>query len=1155
MSPEEAHRLYNQRRQGQGAAQATGTVQGRGNAYQIAHQAAPLNSVDARGQSDGTFLGNLARGTGRIVGDTAKWLASEATDFSSEVRGFFTVRDYLDLNQRLDMHQKSSDSLDERRKVLADLYKSGKITKSDYLERLGGINEGLDDLSEEFKAIQEEADPIGRAFDAAQLMMMALPFGKLLPGKIGSKVVNRFLTKSMSEAFEKVEKKIASNILIRKSAAGDLLDRNAAYFARRLGQKAAGESLEMYTARESKRIATAIFIKRPVVYAWNTDNAREIYENLVVEKDTPAALRSAAWMASQMLSGGPLGVFFRGSKIAGKTISKMTRGSFSVLDNLSSQIGNKNPTQFIRFLETAKARMTPAAYKEIEDAVKIFVGTNLKAARGNGRRAVQQVLEHFTGNNIKLEDLSPAIIVSTFIDWSNADKLTRKLDAAGVWEKMGIPKKLSKKMVPVRWDKLAQKGLADGMKGFGSDFVKMRKFLESSSNNAANGFGNSYTLMNKLNGIIDDVEKLKLAGKLQGDAAEEVAKRIRKITTANAMPPGMPKAVAKEYAKTGFIPAIPSGARLTPVVTAEEAGKLVTFAVDKSTDVYEAGVRPLPGLGGIPKFLGKYGLDTISNNKVANATLRKNVAAAILDTSYGKTVAKFVRSGEDPLLKAEQLVKKLEDFIDEMEPIRGGRAISTWRSSTSAVQDVRQLYVDEIKKALDITLDEAKEIKKALIKGYTDTPLEVRGMGPAIVDRLYQINPIYKTYSRVQSGLRYTYNPFFSLQERVETAVLSRLKAGRLIWGKSRATLNEAADKLKKSHILSGSISGEAAQNSQIGRISADIDDIQRRNLAGLALSMAKKRGLTLDEMISRHGNELEDALRVIVQYPQEGLLASPLAKTLNLVFFPMRYNLKVANLAAQQIAKMPPTLQMATIKSFYDLSEWLESDEGIAWRSENHEALQVLGWITPIGSVTYALNILRNAGRGELKLEDMGMLGGLPLGMITQVLEGQGIINIGSPYVDPKTGDVLPDYIPQTLRARASTALVDMLGTTFTYPGRTIGLPGKTKMMRDFVQIFIEANGVDWEKRVDYDRLTPQQEALIRVLKGSTDEDDLDALYQATLSNGLTVPSLMPFELPMKQPSRYNPMAGNPAPVEVEKARSSRTKRSDRVARPIQRR
>jgi hypothetical protein len=136
--------------------------------------------------------------------------------------------------------------------------------------------------------------------------------------------------------------------------------------------------------------------------------------------------------------------------------------------------------------------------------------------------------------------------------------------------------------------------------------------------------------------------------------------------------------------------------------------------------------------------------------------------------------------------------------------------------------------------------------------------------------------------------------------------------------------------------------------------------------------------------------------------------------------------------------------------------------------------------------------------------------LGGLPIGIISQILDSQGLINLNTPYVNPKTGDVIPKYIPETTKARAATAVSDVLGSMFTYPGRTLGLPGKQENIHRLVRNFIDTNSEDYQINDETDRLTPLEQNMVRVLKGDTSKEAIDALYSAPAPgqfNGYTLP------------------------------------------------
>src|SRR5690606_18079913 len=141
-------------------------------------------------------------------------------------------------------------------------------------------------------------------------------------------------------------------------------------------------------------------------------------------------------------------------------------------------------------------------------------------------------------------------------------------------------------------------------------------------------------------------------------------------------------------------------------------------------------------------------------------------------------------------------------------------------------------------------------------------------------------------YARIQSALRYTYNPFFRVQEVVETNILAagsganrfkNLVAHNGVWNKAQGELDGIVKQLEDARIFSSSLYGEAAQDQVLGRISANLTQGQKRDLAGLALDIANRQDTTVEALLRDAPDQIEDALRVIVQYPKDGILASPL--------------------------------------------------------------------------------------------------------------------------------------------------------------------------------------------------------------------------------------------------------------------------------------
>jgi hypothetical protein len=230
--------------------------------------------------------------------------------------------------------------------------------------------------------------------------------------------------------------------------------------------------------------------------------------------------------------------------------------------------------------------------------------------------------------------------------------------------------------------------------------------------------------------------------------------------------------------------------------------------------------------------------------------------------------------------------------------------------------------------------------------------------------------------------------------------------------------------------------------------------------------------------------------------------------------------------LPPRKLASQPPSIQLAVIQGMHKLRPWLQSDEGIQWQADHAEAIKVFAWATPVGNIQQLGKLL---GGNVDSWGDMGLLGGLPFGLISQTLDAEGIIQLNKPYVNPSTGEVFPDYIPKNTKAQAAVALESLIGSVFSFPGRTLGLPGKQAGIRDFVNQFIATNGSDFEKRINTDRLTPLQKNMVRVLNGDTSDEAIDSLYTSPAPGQFNYYTLPPLTLPYKTVPLNSP---KPTPI-----------------------
>lgn len=1058
---------------------------------------APIQKVSDLGKQ----IGDIGVTIGK---KTAGFVANTGIDIVKAGYGTaLTARDYLAqpiLNQ---MYSQQSEILGKKQDQIMQDYKAGRMSKQQYRMALDDLNGGFQEINRSIqKDILDGPTPVQRATDVTETAVNLLSLGSLGLAEAGGKQALQAGGKEAVSALVDQSATKFESALLKFPAFKSLVVRNIEKDAVRTGQKLAGETTSQFLVRDGRKIAADLLIKRPIVYQSNIGQAQSMYNN-ILEGDYKGALTDAAWLGSQMVEGGPLGFIAKNASLAKSGIKKLAVGRGSIIDELSKEIGDGNPAQIARFIQKTGKKLPD---NDLESVFRIGTETNLKMSGESVQRAVQNILTHYDQRGIPRDSISPGMIYRDWKNWQKGAELADQIDKIAFGGEG--------KVVAGAWDQRDRQAIISTLLKAGDSFQDKANALTEMGQRPGVAWGQNHLLVNKLEETLNNAYR---AGGDQAAVNEALDKGIRAIDAGAVATERIPKKLLRQMADLGYVPVEPVGGRITPIITdMNETRKLVTGAIKGDKQIFDAASEPEPVLASIAGFLEKAGLSPREANVEATRRLSESMVASLDQLEVGKQLGLKSSQGGDIIGGGQAVLSRLQRYVENLKPNRVGNALVGGKATGSAVNDIRQLTPGEIKDALGLaTMRDAKDVSHAIMNAYSQVPLELRGMGDKIVDTLYKYNPLHKYYSRIQSALRYTYNPFFRTQERVETKLLSHVQASNLVWNKSKDELNAAAKVLDDSGILSSSLSGEAAQDQILGRITANITQAQKRDLAGLALDMANSRGVTIEQMAREHADELDDALRVVVQYPRHGVLASPLARTLNLAFFPVRYNAKVTLLAAKALSKQPPTIQKAVLHSLFSFKDWLKSDEGIIWQSKHSDALQVFSWLTPINSIQSTFKLL---GRPN-SISDVGLLGGLPLGVITQMLDSQGIVSMNKPYQDPKTGAVVPKYVPESAKARAATALQDLLGSMFTYPGRTLGLPGKTAAIRGIVKDFIDTNGSDFSKQVDTANLTPLQQNMMRVLQGQTDKESIDALYNSPAPGSFQGHTIPPLTLPMRPP------------------------------------
>lgn len=377
--------------------------------------------------------------------------------------------------------------------------------------------------------------------------------------------------------------------------------------------------------------------------------------------------------------------------------------------------------------------------------------------------------------------------------------------------------------------------------------------------------------------------------------------------------------------------------------------------------------------------------------------------------------------------------------------------------------DPRTLTLTELKNGLgsQYSRGEAKQVFKAMTKAYADLPVAQVGIGPKVVNKALQAIPAEGKYLRIQGAGKFSLNPFFYGKQVVKSGLISAAEGGNLFKRPSR----ETASFLEQHQFFNKNLRDAGIADyleSDISKSADKIGAVQQHIMGSLAQTIADQHGKSLDQIWSEGGalkNQIEHALTVTVGYPKGTYLSSPLAKTLNVLIFPSRFETKVAMEAGKWMARQTPITRVALFHDMANLKQQLDSPEGQKWQSKNSEAIGLLQYFTPLKTVGDLMK-----GLGEKNISDLGEIGGLPFGVIKTILEHQGVIK-QAPYQSPKTGAISADTLPVTTKGRVQQVLTDLISSTFGYPGRQAGfdlsktqlvqkIPGLTPGKGDFTKV-----------------------------------------------------------------------------------------------------
>lgn len=1083
----------------------------------------------------GGFLGNLAKTTAKNVGglfETALVQPTKELAFQATHNWQNETQFYREQNTKA-----SNDYLRTKNQIVKD-FQTGAINKSEYDKQLGELDattgQEVIKTNEQYQVAKDRQykwknyqtgqynDPtIGDLFNIADGAITLASLGTAGMAKAGfantaKSSVTKLLGRDMVvDGLQKIGLQGASSDAL--VLAGKLDNITNAFI-----QKIPG--LRVYTDQQIAKLGADVTAKKFVTNAiaetllhaplreMNMESAQTIVNSVREGKflETPqgqswlsSGAGQAVMMAGMALEGGPLGFL---TKTFGKLGSKakiMTFGSDLSSKTLDEILQVEGATKFegtfldhmFKMADTAGDATNGwkwlANNKEFIPALKsiqesIATGRIAGTAANAAFKSIEKDLLA-AGKQIDIES-----VMGHMLNWQKAGELaanaTGKMIAKGVLQKgqIAVVTRFSREHITQLVNKIdtVAEDVKTAFKAAGAKGGKTALFQaqQQAAEEIIAQAVNKGEYWAQHDGLVEDI----VNGIREAKNVGEIKRAVKAVNAAKYLS-GVPAATAKQLKELGYIISIPKTVTNPFVTSAEAAGsKLNSLLVGEPT---KSGFAEVLGLS---KRAPISDLNAVLGEDVARVGGRSPMMGAIGQRLENIGIGVGNGNMEAYRMVMTNAAENIDNLNTGTKGITAIQKLQQYAENSKTIGDLRQMTTKEISTALGISKETARNVQKAIVEAHLQVPVAVRGLADRAVDFAMKSNvagkPLQGLYARTQGALRYTYNPFFRIQEAVETKLLGAAATdGRTAWmstfgglaPKNRAHLNDVVEKMTAARMFDvgtggAATFGEGATNAAIGRITARIGNLQKRDLAAVVDTMAEKYGMTVDDLLATRGQDVIDLIRPIVQYPTKGVINSNFAKMANLVAFPTRYNAKVTSLAAQALARQSPMVQGAALRGIADFNSWLKGPDGLAWQQDYANEIRFMKWLTPINSIDSTMKLL---GGNVNSWAEVGQLGGLPFGVWTQILNDQGIIDTQTPYVDPKTGNIFSTKVPESAKGRMAMAIMDMLGSAFTFPGRTVGLPGKQQTIRDLTNRIVGANGADFNTVYhDPSELTEQQ-------------------------------------------------------------------------------
>lgn len=248
--------------------------------------------------------------------------------------------------------------------------------------------------------------------------------------------------------------------------------------------------------------------------------------------------------------------------------------------------------------------------------------------------------------------------------------------------------------------------------------------------------------------------------------------------------------------------------------------------------------------------------------------------------------------------------------------------------------------------------------------------------------------------------------------------------------------------------------------------------------------AIAMKFGMKLDEALAftyengvkKYKNPemvkmMRETTQMAYHYP-EGFSTSPLMKTLNIVWFPLRFQVKTVQLMSRWLNSLSPVNKAVVMNNWVHFANWSGTDEGIEWRRTNRNMLyNILAYSTAYEQIGQSLEAVT---KGRLFGGNAGLIGGVPFGVVVNLARELAILPEDPDQFDPKTGRRFTKEIPRkvvsaaTLSAAIEQLLISISPSTpfYSLTGGVISGVSPRKYIESLVRQVVGAGANSLEGR-----------------------------------------------------------------------------------------